>query len=306
MAEVTTKNQPGRFTAPVIWQAELMTTNPLFADLCQLFPLATLSDFPTISELNQWFKLMQPEAVQQFVADEVLAADERYYEVFIHQTGQIPTRAQNWHDLFGALIWCLFPKTKSLLNQLHMQEIQLHGQQQRSKLRHKLTLLDECGVLLAYSPNATELVNQLQQHQWQPAFVAKRDCWLSVAGHAQTAEEQLAQAAVLPMMFGHANYEMATQPFIGLTGKLVALPVTADFWQLPLRQRYAQMDNKLSLQIANSDFLLQAAQLTPLPLLGVPGWYAANSDADFYLDQQYFRPLPLHRKAALLLNRESE
>lgn len=306
MAEVTTKNQPGRFTAPVTWQTELVTTNPLFADLCQLFPLATLSDFPTLSELNQWFKLMQPEALQQFVADEVLAADERYYEVFIHQTGQIPTRAQNWHDLFGALIWCLFPKTKSLLNQLHMQEIQLHGQQQRSKLRHKLTLLDECGVLLAYSPNATELVNQLQQHQWQPAFVAKRGCWLSVAGHAQTAEEQLAQAAVLPMMFGHANYEMATQPFIGLTGKLVALPVTADFWQLPLRQRYAQMDNKLSLQIANSDFLLQAAQLTPLPLLGVPGWYAANSDADFYLDQQYFRPLPLHRKAALLLNRESE
>ncbi len=306
MAEVTTKNQPGRFTAPVSFQAELLTTNPLFADLCQLFPFTTLVDFPTIAELNQWFKILQPEAVQQFVADEVLAADDRYYEVFIHQTGQIPTRAQNWHDLFGALIWCLFPKTKTLLNQLHMQEIQLYGQQQRSKLRHKLTLLDECGVILAYSPNATELVNQLQQHQWQPAFVTKRGCWLSVAGHAQTAAEQLAQAQVLPMMFGHANYEMATQPFIGLTGKLVALAVTADFWQLPLRQRYAQMDNKLSLQIANSDFLLQAAQLTPLPLLGVPGWYAANSDADFYLDQQYFRPLPLHRKAALLLNRESE
>lgn len=311
MSEVTTKTQHGRFTAPATWQTELLTANPLFAELCQLFPLATLSDFATVSELNQWFKLLQPEAVQQFVADEVLAADERYYEVFIHQTGQIPTRAQNWHDLFGALIWCLFPNTKTLLNQLHMQEIKLHGQQQRTKLRNKLTLLDECGVILAYSPAATEVVSQLRQHQWQTAFVSNRHCWSTVASNSPdtgigVVDDSPAVTQLMPLMFGHANYEMATQPFIGLTGKLLALPVTDDFWQLSVKQRYALIDCRLSLQIANSDFLLQAAQLTPLPLLGVPGWYAANTDADFYLDQQYFRPLPLHRKAALLLNREFE
>ncbi len=309
MSEVTTKNQNARFTAPATWQAELLTANPLFADLCQLFPFASQSDFPTVTELNQWLALHQPQAAIQFVTDEVLAADGRYYEVFIHQTGQIPTRRQNWHDLFGALIWCLLPNTKTLLNQLHMQEIKLYGQQQRSKLRNKLTLLDECGVILAYSPAATELITQLQQHQWQSAFVAKRYCWTTAADHdtgSGAAQENLARAQVMPLMFGHANYEMATRPFIGLTGKLLALPVADDFWQLSLWQRYAVIDSALSLQIANSDFLLQAAQLTPLPLLGVPGWFAANTAADFYLDQQYFRPLPLHRRAALLHNRESE
>jgi hypothetical protein len=309
MSEVMSKNQNVRFTAPTQWQAELLTANPLFADLCQLFPFANQPDFPTVTELNQWLALRQPQVAMQFVADEVQAQDGRYYEVFIHQTGQIPTRPQNWHDLFGALIWCLFPNTKTLLNQLHMQEIKLHGQQQRSKLRNKLTLLDECGVILAYSPAATELIEQLQQHQWQAAFVSQRHCWSTPSAHScanGSASDCLARAQLMPLMFGHANYEMATQPFIGLTGKLVALPVTDDFWQLSLGQRYAAIDKALSLQIANSDYLLQAAQLTPLPLLGVPGWYAANTEADFYLDQQYFRPLPLHRRAALLHNRESE
>ncbi len=309
MSEVTTKNHNARFTAPTQWQAELLTANPLFADLCQLFPFANQSDFPTITELNQWLAFHQPQVAMQFVADEVLAADGRYYEIFIHQTGQIPTRQQNWHDLFGALIWCLFPNTKTLLNQLHMQEIKLHGQQQRSKLRNKLTLLDECGVILAYSPAATALIEQLQQHQWQAAFVSKRHCWITASADntgSRSADDCLVRAQLMPLMFGHANYEMATRPFIGLTGKLLALPVADDFWQLSLGQRYAVIDSALSLQIANSDYLLQAAQLTPLPLLGVPGWYAANTGADFYLDQQYFRPLPLHRRAALPLNRESE
>lgn len=309
MSEVTTKNQNVRFTAPTQWQAKLLTANPLFADLCQLFPIAMQSDFPTLAELNQWLALRQPQVTMQFVTDEVQAQDGRYYEVFIHQTGQIPTRNQNWHDLFGALIWCLFPATKTLLNQLHMQEIKLHGQQQRTKLRNKLTLLDECGVILAYSPAATELIEQLQQHQWHCAFVSQRDCWTTAAARdtgSGATQENLARAQVMPLMFGHANYEMATRPFIGLTGKLLALPVADDFWQLPLAQRYAAIDNALSLQIANSDFLLQAAQLTPLPLLGVPGWYADNSAAEFYQDQQYFRPLPTHRRAALPFNRETE
>ena len=33
------------------------------------------------------------------------------------------------------------------------------------------------------------------------------------------------------------------------------------------------------------------AAFTALPVLGVPGWWAANQSPDFYLDSQVFRPL---------------
>ncbi|CAM5212301.1 hypothetical protein ALON55S_02729 [Alishewanella longhuensis] len=93
-----------------------------------------------------------------------------------------PTRAENWHDFFGALIWCLFPKTKALLNQLHMAEIAEHGQQQRSKLRNKLTLLDECGVLVCLEPEQLAHAELLRQHQWQQSFVTKRSDWWQAYG----------------------------------------------------------------------------------------------------------------------------
>ena len=50
-----------------------------------------------------------------FVEDEKFADETRYYEQNIFETGQVPTRQQNWHDLFGGFIWCLFPKTKARL-----------------------------------------------------------------------------------------------------------------------------------------------------------------------------------------------
>ncbi len=35
---------------------------------------------------------------------------------------------------------------------------------------------------------------------------------------------------------------------------------------------------------------LAAKPFTPLPLLGVPGWWPANADPAFYDDAQVFRP----------------
>ena len=91
------------------------------------------------------------------------------------------------------------------------------------------------------------------------------------------------------MMFGHANYEMATRPFIGLTGKMLALTVPDDFFNQSLRQRIDFIDTALSEQIANQGILIDPLQLTPLPLLGVPGWFDANKLPDFYQNTAYFR-----------------
>jgi hypothetical protein len=36
--------------------------------------------------------------------------------------------------------------------------------------------------------------------------------------------------------------------------------------------------------------LESTTKLTPLPILGVPGWWPANDTVSFYRDEHYFRP----------------
>jgi hypothetical protein len=264
--------QKSRFTAPAHWSAALLADNPLFASLCQQFDIASCADWPAVSVLNQWC----PHQVVSFVDNMALTEDGRYYEEFIYATAQVPTRQQNWHDFFGALIWCVFPKTKALLNKLHMAEINRFGLKQRSKLRNKLTLFDECGVIICLEPAAAGHAGLLRTHQWQQSFVALRQQW---------------GQGIRPLIFGHAIYEMATAPFIGLTAKTVFLPVPEGFSQWSLTAAYSFIDAKLHEQIANAALLLDNQQLTPLPLLGVPGWYNDNENASFYHNTDYFRPL---------------
>jgi len=259
-----------RFTPLSHWDAEFLSNNAIFADLCMRFNISQRMEWPDVAWLNQYAQ----QTSVQFVDNDALSADGRYYEEYIYATGNVPTRQQNWHDLFGALIWCLFPKTKALLNQLHMAEIAQHGLKQRSKLRNKLTLFDECGVVICLEPEANEHAGLLRAHQWQQSFFSKRSDWWQ---------------GVRPIIFGHAMYEMATAPYIGLTAKALFIEVPQGFSEWPLPEAYAYVDSQLVLQITDG-VLLNPAQLTPLPLLGVPRWYAANQQPQFYENQDYFRP----------------
>ena len=90
-------------------------------------------------------------------------------------------------------------------------------------------------------------------------------------------------------MFGHANFEMLLQPFIGLTGKWQALTGPADFTSMSLAEQLACLDQALLARL-EQDCLAKPDCLKPLPLLGVPNWYAANKNAGFYQNPAYFRP----------------
>ncbi|HEX5792981.1 MAG TPA: DUF3025 domain-containing protein [Rheinheimera sp.] len=260
-----------RFTPPALWDAGILSASAIFADLCQQFHISQLVQWPDLAQLNQWTQ----SKTARFVDNNILAADGRYYEEYIYATGGVPTRQQNWHDFFGALIWCLFPQTKALLNQLHMADIAQHGLKQRTKLRNKLTLFDECGIVVCLEPAMHGHADLLRQHQWQQSFVTLRSDWWQ---------------GVRPMIFGHAMYEMATAPFIGLTAKALFIAVPAGFSQWSLTAAYSFVDASLHEQIANEAVLLDNQQLTPLPLLGVPTWYNDNKNASFYNNTDYFRP----------------
>ncbi|CAM3839163.1 DUF3025 domain-containing protein [Rheinheimera salexigens] len=265
------KTEKTRFTPPLDWQADIINTNPIFSALCQKFGDFNPDTWPSLPTLNQWFI-----SDYSFVANDKLLDDGRYYENFIYATKTIPCRENNWHDFFGALIWCLFPNTKALLNQLHIAEINLHGLKKRSLLRNKLTLFDECGVIICLEPSAQQHAELLRTQQWQQSFVQQRADWWQ---------------GVKPVIFGHAMYEMATKPFIGLTAKCLFVDVPTGFSHWNETDTYSFLDQILCKQIANYGMLYDKQQLTPLPLLGVPTWYSENDNASFYNNSDYFRPL---------------
>jgi hypothetical protein len=270
---ITVKNQ--RFVPPSQWDVQILCNHPAYQLICSMLPLLQQTDFPTVAQLTRWRETLQPDSPIAFVDAEVLKTDPRYYEVFIAETGCVPTRSHNWHDLFGALVWILFPHSKLALNSRHLAEIELHGSKNRSPLRHQLTLFDECGLLLLYTEGMSMMPAQLRQHEWTEVFLRQRHLWGQV---------------LLPMIFGHANYEMLTRPFLGLTAKLWPLPVPEEFTNWSLHQQVSFVDTELSQQVAAFSLPEFRQQMSPLPLLGIPGWHFEAQTAAFYLDQSYFRP----------------
>ncbi|WP_105168353.1 DUF3025 domain-containing protein [Pseudoalteromonas sp. T1lg23B] len=261
-----------KFTPPETFDPQLLSGGA-FEHLNHIFTLNEHTNWPTFAWLNSLTVIQNSKGnTLEFVPDAQLQDETRYYEQIIYETGQVPTREQNWHDLFGAMIWCLFPKTKALLNKQHIVEIDKHGLKQRSKHRNALTLFDECGVVLAMTND--KFAKQLKNHQWVDAFVTHRASW---------------DQEIKAFIFGHANYEMLTQPYIGLTGKALCVQVDDAFFALDLRSQYTFLDTQLVAMIENHGALNDNSQLSPLPLLGVPNWFADNLSPDFYDNTDYFR-----------------
>lgn len=268
-----------KFTPPEQFQPSFLVSGA-FAHLNHLFKLNTHNDWPDFAWLNRLNNIKNSQGLAvQFEPDPLFQDEERYYEQIIYETGRIPTREQNWHDLFGAMIWCLFPKTKALLNKRHIDEINQHGLKQRSKHRNALTLFDECGVVLAITDDTVQA--QLRAHKWQSVFVERRIQWGEI---------------IHPFIFGHANYEMLTQPFIGLTGKVLCIKVEASFAALSVQEQYVVLDDLLCEQITEQGVLDDNKQMSPLPLLGVPTWYDDNKNPQFYDNTDYFRVKRVFKK----------
>jgi Protein of unknown function (DUF3025) len=190
----------------------------------------------------------------RFVAQSAMPADEPY-ESFIARTSCVPTR-DNLHDLFNGLMWLAYPQTKRCLNTLQSQQIAAHGKAgSRGALRDALTLFDENGAVLQ-APR--DLVESLRLRDWHTLFVAQRVLW---------------QSARL-VVFGHALLEKLLQP---------RKAITAHVWTVD------RLDDA-ALAASLDPERLAARPFLPLPVLGVPGWWAANEEAGFYEDAEVFRP----------------
>ena len=182
------------------------------------------------------------------------------YEDFIFATGQVPTR-EGLHDFFNALCWMHFPQSKKRLNHLQAREIARAGVGQvRGPVRDAATVFDENALLIQPSD---ALWAALTEHRWLDAFVGLRDDWQHTRLWA----------------FGHAALEKAVQPYKSMTVHL---------WRVPLSLAPADIDAWLAQDLTAEK--LSCKPFSPLPVLGVPGWWDANQDPAFYEDTRVFRP----------------
>lgn len=263
------------FAAPEHWRSDWAADSPLFAPLAWLTPHLPADGWPDQAAYDQLAELQADRQSRsiRFLLPDNLPDDQLYYENRIHLSGEIPTRFGNWHDFFNAAVWLTFPRSKQALNLRHIQAMKQSPHAGRGPLRDAATLLDESGILLPYCD--PELPQLLRQHNWEALFVARRAMW---------------GKTIDAVVFGHAIYEKALAPYIGFTAKALPLAVTADFFRLPAAQRFAELDSHLAKHLNDPQQLNRPSDMSPLPVLGVPGWWPANADPAFYADRDYFRP----------------
>jgi hypothetical protein len=196
----------------------------------------------------------------RFVPQEALPAGTPY-EQFIFDTRQCPVRP-GLHDFFNALVWREFPRSKAALNRLQAKEIARLGiRARRGPVRDAITVFDENGALLqAPAP----IWRALEQRAWRELFVELRPLWR--------------QARLL--VFGHALLEQLAEPRKGLTAHVWRADAAMD--------SIAQADAWLAARCTAE--VLATKPFTPLPVLGVPGWWPGNENFSFYDDSLVFRP----------------
>ncbi|MCY1554583.1 hypothetical protein D9M68_911640 [compost metagenome] len=136
-------------------------------------------------------------------------------------------------------------------------------------MRDAATIFDENAALLIIRDE--KLLDAMRQHRWTEAFIEHRRSF-----------ERNCEV----WLFGHALIEKLVRPYKAITAHAWVIEAD-DFFMLPAAEKNAWLDavmaGRLSPGLVPSDF-------TPLPVLGVPGWWAVQ-DARFYEDTLVFRPL---------------
>ncbi len=274
----------------VHWDRDALLANPVFESLWPAIALCPSGRFPGAGDLSDLALARGVAsgggAALRFMpcGNSVPRMFEQQYEVRIYRDGEVPTRPDNFHDLYNALAWLVFPKTKALLNRKHYEDMMVRHDETRQGVartdfgsrgtaRDVLTLFDESGVIVACSE--PELERLLRGFEWKTLFWTRRAD---------------VRRAMRFLLFGHGIHEKALRPFKGLTAKALVLGVSRGFPAMPLDMQLAEADGRAAEHFAQPSAFDSTRMLVPLPILGVPGWEAANERESFYDDVSVFRP----------------
>mgnify|MGYP001823526448 FL=1 len=251
------------------WKSHIEIAHPCWNGYRELIEALPAEEFPTAGTLT---RMLAPGTRSKggppvrFVPAGKLPGVE--YEQHIFDTGEVSTRENNWHDLFNALAWCRLPRLKATMNFLHYRELDLAKDGRRGKLRDALTLFDESGVIVA-GPDL-EALEALARRDWNAAFVGHREAWPD---------------KLQVLVCGHAILEKFLNPYKSVTAHAVLLHTQ----RMPLEK----LDSLLANRLGEGRLFDTTAGLSPIPLMGIPGWWGSGEqDRIFYADQDVFRTAP--------------
>jgi hypothetical protein len=273
---MTTERDPARRPGPQ-WDADFARRSPMFAPLRPYADRLPRLGWPNTEVLDVLAQDSGRRIVNargqriRFVSPPSDNAQE--YEQRVHASGEIAVRPVNWHDLLNALVWMAFPTSKAALNARHCATIDTHTHGARSPTRDALTHFDEDGVVVLCAD--PELSALLARFAWKELFWVRRDA---------------VRRAMRFWLFGHALYDKARSPFLGMTGKAIVFDVPAAALAQDARKLTHDADRQTALHLLDPARMLSPRVLWPLPVLGVPGWWDANEAAEFYDNAGYFRP----------------
>lgn len=204
----------------------------------------------------------------RFVTAATPACAQRY-ENRIHCCGEVATR-DNLHDFYNALVWLAFPRAKSALNALHVEEFTCtRALGSRGMERDAATIFDENGMI--FLTDSAGHADALRAMCWPELWEART----RFARHCR------------PLVFGHALLGKLDAPYKSMCAHAWVIETTPATLALPSGEQRAWVDSRMAEVIASRS--MRTAALAPLPVLGIPGWCDANRDPDFYRDAQVFR-----------------
>ena len=195
---------------------------------------------------------------------------EETFEPRAFLKGEVLVRPNNCHDILNALVWIAFPKTKAVINHQQYLAILDRARSNRSPRGDALTLFDEDGVIVFST--SLELIKLVRTFRWKDLFWKNR---------------RKLMCKMKFIIFGHALYEKMLSPRLGITGKSILIyhPALAEKKIAELKN----VDTILSSYILEPKKLSHGRALSPVPILGLPGWHPESDNKTFYDNVSYFR-----------------
>ncbi len=248
----------------------------------QLAAFATVFELPwdaVLADLNARAATCLPAGLGFVEQDQHLAVDGLSYEQRIGERGRIAMRRDSLHDLYGALMWLQWPRTKWAIHRGQMAGIRAVGTKQRTRRQQALTHIDEAGTVVATADPT--LLALLQDHAWEQLLLDRRDDW--------------AQAQV--WVIGHALFELRhCRPHDLQASKSIAVQIESrDWFLLDDDERLASLDRCVAAAIDSGRVAADPKDQSTLPLAAVPAWDARNRDPEFIASAPCFRPRPAGR-----------
>ncbi len=252
------------------WSTSIFHTSPIIKQLKPTLDVfESFTRWPTIEDYSNIF-IQLNSSITPVPQAELFLSYEDQYEPRVYLKNELQTRTNNWHDFFNATVWLKFPKTKKMLNQLHYnQSINRQAKTNRTLLENRLTQFDECGAIII--SNDEKLLDLIRNHQWKELFIH----------HRQRFEND-----IRCVIFGHAIFEKALNPYIGLTCHCLLFNNT-----ILLDEAKNNKNSLLDTTVASiwkDKIAFSTDKFQPFPLLGLPGYWL-DQDNLFYSNKQYFR-----------------